>query len=84
MSLPTSALHTQEAQFKKGTGEQVRLPLANYPYAIDELQLAWDTATWELAIRLLIALAQLNGFSQSELQFEHPLVQAKLSSLNQP
>lgn len=80
--LLVKALHNQEAQFKKArVAGAIALGKLGNPYAIDELQLVWDTATWELQYAILIALAQLEGLSQSELQSEHPLVQAKLLSL---
>ncbi|NEZ65806.1 HEAT repeat domain-containing protein [Leptolyngbyaceae cyanobacterium CCMR0082] len=81
--LLVKALHNPEAQFKKArVAGAIALGRLGNPYAIDELQLAWDTATWELQYAILIALNHLDGLNQSELlQSEHPLVQAKLSSL---
>ncbi|MEM9485908.1 MAG: HEAT repeat domain-containing protein [Cyanobacteria bacterium P01_F01_bin.116] len=80
--LLVKALHNQEPQFKKArVAGAIALGKLGNPYAIDELQLAWDTATWELQYAILMALEKLGGLSQSTLQSEHPLVRAKWSSL---
>ncbi|MBT9315611.1 HEAT repeat domain-containing protein [Leptothoe spongobia] len=80
--LLVKALHNQESQFKKArVAGAIALGRLGKSDAIAELQSAWNTGTWELQYAILIALDQLGGLTQSSLQSEHPLVQAKLSSL---